>query len=61
MENAEGQKANASSRGEKYDKIRCIKSISVSWFFDHRVCITLGGRIGTSTGCAGCRRVERAV
>ena len=36
-------------------------SISVSWFCNHRTCICLGGRIGTDTGCAGCRWVERAV
>ena len=33
-------------------------SISVSWFCHHRACISLGARIGTDTGCAGCRRVE---
>ena len=33
-------------------------SISVlSWFCDYRACISLGGRIDTDTGCAGCRRV----
>ena len=36
-------------------------SISVSWFCDHRACISLGGRIGTNTECPGCRRVERTV
>ena len=39
-------------------------SISVSWFCDHRACISLliGGRTGTDTaGFAGCRRVERTV
>ena len=35
--------------------------ISVSWFCDHRACISLGGRIGTDTRCAGCRRVETTV
>ena len=25
---------------------------------DHRACISLGGRIGTDTGCVGCRRVQ---
>ena len=36
--------------------------IYVSWFCDHRaVCLHLRGRIGTDTGCAGCRRVERTV
>ena len=38
-----------------------VCSISVSWFCDHRACISQGGRIGTDTGCAGCRRVERTV
>ena len=38
-----------------------VCSISVSWFCHHRACITLGGRIGTDTGCAACRRVERTV
>ena len=32
-----------------------------SWFCDHRACISLGGRIGTDTRCAGCRPVERTV
>ena len=36
-------------------------SISVPWFCDHRACISLRGRIGTDTGSAGCRRVERTV
>ena len=36
-------------------------SISVSWFSDHRACISLGGRISTDTGCARCRPVERTV
>ena len=36
-------------------------SISVSWFCNHRTCISLGGRIGTYKGCAGCQRVERTV
>ena len=35
-------------------------SISVSCLCDHRACI-LGGRLGTDTGRAGCRRVERTV
>ena len=36
--------------------------ISVSWFCDHTACNSLGGRIGTDAGCAGCRRrVERTV
>ena len=30
----------------------------MSWFCDHRACISLGARTGTDTGCAGCRRVE---
>ena len=38
-----------------------ICSIFVSWFYDHRACISLGGRTGTDTGRAGCRRVERTV
>ena len=37
-----------------------INSISVSWFSDHRACISLWG-IGADTGYAGCRRVERTV
>ena len=36
-------------------------SISVLSFCDYRACISLGGRIGTDTGCAGCRRVEITV
>ena len=28
-------------------------------FFHHRACISLAGRIGTDSGCTGCRRVER--
>ena len=36
-------------------------SISVSSFCDYRAYISLGGRIGTDTGCAECRRVERTV
>ena len=37
-------------------------SISMSLFCDHSsACISLGGRISTDTGCAGCRRVERTV
>ena len=40
---------------------RCTGRISVSWFCDRRACISLGGRIGTDTGCAACRRVERTV
>ena len=35
--------------------------ISVSWFCDRGACIFLGGRIGTDTGCARCRLVERTV
>ena len=35
--------------------------VSLSWFCDHRACISLGERIGTDTGCAGCRQVERTV
>ena len=34
-------------------------TVSLSWFCDHRACISLAGRIGTDTGCAGCGRVER--
>ena len=41
--------------------ILCTRSISVSWFYDHGACISLGGRTGTDTGCAGCRGVERGV
>ena len=37
------------------------RNISVSWFCDHRACISPGGRIGTDTGCTGCRRVERTI
>ena len=33
---------------------------AVSWFCDHRACISLG-RISADTGCAGCRRVGRTV
>ena len=34
--------------------------IYVSWFCNHKSClISRGGRIGTDTGCAACRRVER--
>ena len=36
-------------------------SISASSFCEHRACISLGGRIGTDTGCAACRRGESAV
>ena len=36
-------------------------NISVSWFCDHRACISLGGRIGADTRCAGSRRVKRTV
>ena len=39
--------------------IQC--SISVSWFCNHRACISLGGRIGTETGCDGCSRVYTTV
>ena len=39
-----------------------VSLLCVSWFCDHRsCCIPLGGRIGTGTGCTGCRRVERTV
>ena len=38
-----------------------VCSISVSWFCDYRAWTSLGGRISTDTGCAGCRRVERTV
>ena len=31
--------------------LQCI--ISVSWFCDHRACISSGGRVGTDTGRAG--------
>ena len=34
---------------------------SVSWICDHRACISLGGKIGTDTAGAGCRRVEITV
>ena len=36
-----------------------LRGISVSWFCNHRAFISLGGRIDTDTGCAGCRRIER--
>ena len=36
-------------------------SIYVSWCFDHRACISLGGRIGTGTGCAGRQGPEKTV
>ena len=35
--------------------------VYVSWFLEQRPCITLGGRIGADTGCAGYRRVEKTV
>ena len=41
-----------------------VCSISVSWFCNDRACISLRvgrGRIGTDTGCSGCRRVARTV
>ena len=33
----------------------------LSFVFPYLQCISLGGRIGTDLGCAGCRRVERTV
>ena len=38
-----------------------VCSISVSWFCDHRTCISVGGKNRTDTGCAACRPVERTV
>ena len=35
-----------------------VCSISVSWFCDHRACISLGGRIGTDTGTLGVLDVD---
>ena len=35
--------------------------VSVSCFCDHRTCMSLGGRISTDNGCAGCQRVKRMV
>ena len=37
------------------------RGISVSWFRDHSASISQGRRVGTDTGCAGCRRVEKTV
>ena len=52
------------SDGTSFHCLLCLLRqyvVFVSWFCDHRACISLGGRIGTDTGCAGCRRVERTV
>ena len=43
-----------------YDVTVCGISV-LPWFCDHRASIALGGGIGTHTGRAWCRRVERTV
>ena len=38
-----------------------FNGISVLWVCEHGACHSLGERIGTETGCDGCRRVQRTV